>query len=432
MKAPAPPLSVVVPSRNTRRLTLACLASLAAAAARPELASMEVVLVDDAGSDGTAEAVAERFPRVRLLRLGERAGFTRAANRGMAAAAGELLLLLNSDTEVEPAGLAALPAAFAAAPRLGIAGGALRYPDGTPQWSGGGEPTALWLLALASGLPALLGRVPPWRRLRPASGSGRGAGAVAWVTGAAMAVRRAAWEQVGPFDERFAFYAQDLDLCLRARDAGWEVAILPGLRVVHHHGATIAGEGAPAGGGQGSPGSVGPPGAVESPGAVGSRSPGAIGPALFSGSVGSDSAVTAGPVKAADAAAATGVAAPAATGVAAAAAGGGEAGSPTAPGAQHLELLWTDLVRWAGKRGGPAAARRAARALLAGGTLRRLGCSLLAVVTPGAARRAGLRARAAALGAALEGAKGVAAATMSEGRAGGAGAPGGRPEAGPG
>ena len=155
MSQAPPPLSVVVPTRNTRQLTLACLAALAAAAAaRPELAAIEVVLVDDAGGDGTAEAVAERLPDVRLVRLERQAGFTRAANRGLAAAVGDVLLLLNSDAEIggDGRGLAALLARFAAEPRLGIAGAALRYPDGTPQWSGGGEPTAAWLFALASGL----------------------------------------------------------------------------------------------------------------------------------------------------------------------------------------------------------------------------------------------------------------------------------------
>jgi N-acetylglucosaminyl-diphospho-decaprenol L-rhamnosyltransferase len=325
------PLSVVVPTRNTRQLTLACLGALAAAAAaRPELAAVEVVLVDDAGDDGTAEAVAARHPDVRLLRLERQAGFTRAANRGLAAAAGGVLLLLNSDAEVggDGRGLAALLARFAAEPGLGIAGAALRYPDGTPQWSGGGEPTTAWLFALASGLPELLARMPLYRRLRQASGTRAAKVAdVAWVTGAAMAIRRAVWEQIGPLDERFRFYAQDLDLCLRARQAGWTVAVLPELEVIHHHGATIEADGGRRGGGR---------------------------------------------------------------------------------GAVHPELLWTDLLRWAEKRGGEAAARRAARALLAGGRLRLLGRRLAAPLVPAAARDR-FRADSAAFGRAVEAVAALAA-----------------------
>jgi N-acetylglucosaminyl-diphospho-decaprenol L-rhamnosyltransferase len=328
---PPPPLSVVVPSRDTRQLTLACLAALTAASrARPELAGLELVLVDDAGDDGTAEAVAASYPQVRLLRLDRQRGFTQAANRGLAAAAGGVLLLLNSDAEVgaDGDGLTALLARFGAEPRLGIAGAALRYPDGTAQWSGGAEPTAAWLFGLASGLPSLLGRLPLYRRLRPAGGTSGTSGAsgrrgrreVAWVTGAAMAIRRAAWEQVGPLDERFRFYAQDLDLCLRARAAGWSVAVVPEFRVLHHHGATIQ--------------------------AAGGRRP-----------------------------------------------GGGR-------GAQHAELLWTDLLRWAAKQGGAPAARRAARALAAGAGLRLAGRRLATPLLPAAARD-GFRADSAALAGAL-------------------------------
>jgi GT2 family glycosyltransferase len=368
---PASVLSVVVPSRNTRELTLACLAAIAAAAAaRPELRAIEVVLVDDGGDDGTAEAVAARFPAVRLLRSERQLGFTRAANRGLQAAGGGVLLLLNSDAEVgaDGEGLSALLALFAAEPRLGIAGAALRYPGGSPQWSGGGEPTAAWLFALASGLAGLAGRLPLYRRLRPPSGTGgmdargdgrtgggaggagsgggaggargtggRGSGRaeVAWVTGAAMAIRRAAWEQVGPLDERFVFYAQDLDLCVRARQAGWKVAVVPAFEVVHHHGATILVH------------------------------------------------------------------------------GGGSGGGAAGRGAQHPELLWTDLLRWAGKRGGAPAARRAARALAAGGWLRLAGRRLAAPLLP-AARRASFRADSAAFGRALAAVRRAAARSGPE------------------
>jgi len=240
-----PAVSVVVPTHDTRGLTLACLAALA----RQDLPGLEVVLVDDASSDGTAEAVARLHPGARVLRLERAVGFTRAANRGLAAARGEILLLLNSDTEVDPGGLAALVAAFAADPRLGAAGGALRYPDGHPQWSGGPAPSLAWLFGQASGLPALLGRLPLYRRLRPVAGTGEGGeggpGHVDWVTGAALGLRRAALASLGnppdgaPLDEGFRFYGQDLDLCLRLMAAGWRVAVVPGFRVMHHHGATI-------------------------------------------------------------------------------------------------------------------------------------------------------------------------------------------------
>ncbi|MFY9820624.1 MAG: glycosyltransferase family 2 protein, partial [Thermoanaerobaculia bacterium] len=232
MGAP-PPLSIVIPTHDTRELTLACLASLF----RSPVPGMEVLVVDDASRDGTAEAVQEQFPQVVVQRHETAERFTRAANHGLARAGGDILMLLNSDTEVEAKGLAALPAIFEQEPALGIAGALLHYPGGSPQWSGGREPTPAWFFALASGLPALLRRLPFYRRLRPLAGPGPVR--VDWVTGAAMAFRRQVWDAAGPLDEGFRFYAQDLDFCLRARRAGWEVAVRPELRVLHHHGATI-------------------------------------------------------------------------------------------------------------------------------------------------------------------------------------------------
>jgi GT2 family glycosyltransferase len=239
---PASPLSLVIPTRDTCALTLRCLDSVA-----PLLAQgAEVVVVDDGSRDGTAGAVRERFPSAEVLVNAEPLGFGASANRGLGHARGDVLLLLNSDTEVEAATLSPLLAAFQREPRLGAAGAELRNPDGTDQWSAGAAPTRLWLFALASGLPALLGRWPGYRWLRPLGSAERAR--VEWVSGAALAVRRQAWAEVGPFDEGYGFYGQDLDFCLRLRDAGWEVRIVAGWRVAHLGGATIGRDEGAAGG----------------------------------------------------------------------------------------------------------------------------------------------------------------------------------------
>ena len=228
-----PRLSVVVPTHDTRALTELCFRALAAAAPP----SCELILVDDASSDGTAAAIARAYPGVRIVRLEGPQGFTAAANAGLAAATGEILLLLNSDTEVAPGALTTLLAAFAANPWLGVAGAELCAPDGTPRWSGGAAPGLRWLFVLGTGLAAVLGRLPGWRRVKQA---GATAGVeVDWVSGAALALRREVWVRTGALDGRFRFYCQDVDLCLRARDLGWQVMIVPGARVVHHEGATI-------------------------------------------------------------------------------------------------------------------------------------------------------------------------------------------------
>lgn len=228
-----PLLSIVVPTHSTAELTLRCLRSIEA----QRNAVDEVVVVDDASQDDTVERVLVAHPGVVVLRQERCTGFTQAANRGLAEASGDILLLLNSDTELPPESLAALRDAFSRDSRMGVAGGRLHYPDGTPQWSGGGEPGPFWAFAVASGLPAVLARLPGYRRLRPVSGAE--GGLVDWVTGAAMACRRATWEEVGPLEEEFEFYCQDLDFCLRAGAAGWDVRILSDFEVMHVHGATI-------------------------------------------------------------------------------------------------------------------------------------------------------------------------------------------------
>jgi GT2 family glycosyltransferase len=242
-----PHVAVVIPTKDTTELTRRCVESVLAEGD----AAVEIVIVDDGGTDDTAAALATLDPQLRVVRNATSLGFTRAANRGAAATAAPLLVFLNSDTELTTGALAEIARAFTEEARLGIAGASLHYPDGRPQWSAGRRPTSLWAFALASGLARGLRSVPGYsgalglaRRamLARVDGTALGVRTVDWVSGAALAVRREVWETVGPFDERFAFYAQDLDLCLRANAAGWRVALLADAHVLHHHGATIGRE----------------------------------------------------------------------------------------------------------------------------------------------------------------------------------------------
>jgi GT2 family glycosyltransferase len=283
-----PTISVVIPTHDTRELTLRCLESLASGGA--PLA--EVIVVDDASSDGTAEAVRAGGSGVIVVETDGNIGFSRAVNLGVGRSTGDLILVLNSDTEVGENALASLVAAFADDRSLGIGGAELIDPDGTPQWRAGKWPTTAWLFAQASGLGTMLNRLPG--RGPTASGGAVESGGVDWVTGAAMAIRREVWDSRGPFDPGYRFYCQDLDLCFEARRAGWSVAVVPGFSVLHHRGATI---------------SV----------------------------------------------------------------------APGATGGFHPAHLWTDLVRFAEKRGGDRAAKRAAAALRAGARLRLAGRAVAGV-----------------------------------------------------
>jgi hypothetical protein len=229
-------LSIVIPTHNTRDLTMACLRSIEHAAPQ-STQPPEVILIDDGSVDDTTARVREHFPRVRIISHATATGFTIAANDGLREASGELLLLLNSDAEIYADTLPRLQQAFADDPRLGAAGAALHFPDGSPQWSGAAEPGMVWIFTLTTGLAGVLQRIPGYRKLRPLDAPRTPP--VDWVTGAAMAIRRAAWNEVGPLDERFHFYAQDLDFCMRLRDAGWNVSLVAEARVLHHGGVSI-------------------------------------------------------------------------------------------------------------------------------------------------------------------------------------------------
>jgi GT2 family glycosyltransferase len=226
-------ISVVIPTRNTRDMTLAALGSLG----EQTRAADEIIVVDDGSSDGTLGAVAGSFPNAIQVPISESVGFTRAVNRGVEATMGDVIWLLNSDTVVDPGAVGLLVSSFDRDPNLGIAGASLSFPDGTPQWSGGRFPTSTWLLAQASGLPALLGHVRVWRYLKPTSGTS--SADADWVPGAAMAVRREMWDKVGPLREEYRLYCQDLDICWCAKREGWKIRILPDVRVIHYHGGTI-------------------------------------------------------------------------------------------------------------------------------------------------------------------------------------------------
>ena len=220
-------LSVVIPSFDTAALTVRCCASVIATLP-PE---SELIVVDDGSTDDTARLLLARFPSIRLLRNESNRGFARSANRGANAAAGDIILLLNSDSVVTPGALAIMLAAFDADPTLGITGAHLVGSDGTPHWSGGPLPGLIWFAASFSGAGTLLrglrGRRQPSDR------------DVGWVCGAAMGIRRAVWATCGPLREDFEFYAQDLEFCARVGRSGWTIRLLAAMRVQHIGGATF-------------------------------------------------------------------------------------------------------------------------------------------------------------------------------------------------
>lgn len=224
-------LSVCIVSYNCRDLLANCLRSVYA---HHGVSSFEVIVVDNASSDGTVEMLASEFPDVRLIASEENLGFARAMNLGMAQASGEVLVMLNPDTEVRPGALSHLVGFLRERPEAGAAGPRIEGPDGRLQYTCHVFPS-VWLTLVAQlGLHRLLRATRTfgaydmswWDHAQPRR--------VDWLSGACLATRREVWEQVGPLDEGYFIYSEDVDWCWRLSQAGWERWYLPGATVVHH------------------------------------------------------------------------------------------------------------------------------------------------------------------------------------------------------
>ncbi len=220
-------VSAVIVSYNSAAYLPDCLRSL-----RSEGVS-SVVVVDNASSDGSVAVVQADDPAATVLETGANLGFGTAANQGVAATAGEYVLILNPDTVVEPGTVKALADALDRDPDLAVVGPRIENLDGTLYPSVRRFPN----LTVAFG-HAFLGLVWPanpfTRRYRMLDWDhDRAAADVDWVGGACFLARRTAFEMVGGFDEAYFMYVEDVDLCWRLGQAGWRVGYEPGGRVVH-------------------------------------------------------------------------------------------------------------------------------------------------------------------------------------------------------
>jgi GT2 family glycosyltransferase len=228
-------VSVVIVNHNTRELLRSCLASLLE---RGGVSDLEVIVVDNASTDGSLEMVREEFPPVTVLANSTNEGFAAPNNRGMALANGQYIFLLNTDTLLHQDALRVLVRALEQDPSAGACGPMLVHPDGSVQRSVRGFPT----LTTHCADMFFLDRLFPRSRL---FGSGEQAAfdysrkaEVDHVMAAAFLVRREVLSSAGVFDERFSIYYNDMDWCLRMRNQGWKILYVPEARITHYGGAT--------------------------------------------------------------------------------------------------------------------------------------------------------------------------------------------------
>ena len=236
-------VSIIVISFNTRDLLRQCLASLRdECVCLPPGSAAEILVVDNASRDGSAEMVAAEFSGaevpVRLIRSDVNLGFGAANNRAIRAARGRHIVLLNSDAFLHPGALACALAHLDADLTAGIGGAKLVGDDGAWQPAARSFPS---ILRDAFVLTGLASRFPRSRILAAAErtwADPNQPAEVDWVTGAFMILRREALAGIGLFDPAFFLYCEEVDLCRRVKAAGFRVLYWPDIVVTHLHGAS--------------------------------------------------------------------------------------------------------------------------------------------------------------------------------------------------
>jgi GT2 family glycosyltransferase len=237
VSAARPDLSVVVVTHNGRELALRTLRSARAATGG---IGCEWIVVDSGSSDGTPEAIERELADVAVLR-GPNRGFAAANNVGIERAAGRYVLLLNPDVEVLSGSFAELLGELDARPEVGIASVLQRGADGELQHSMRRFPSPARDLGeslFAAHWPVLRSM----QELELDAERYRRESSPDWVVGSFLCARSEAVAAIGPMDERFFLYSEEIDWCLRARRAGWDVRHLPLMTVTHHAGRRDRGD----------------------------------------------------------------------------------------------------------------------------------------------------------------------------------------------
>ena len=228
-------ISVVIVSWNTKKFLIECLESLVS---QEESNSMEIIVVDNASSDGSPEAVSDQFPIAKLIKNKSNLGFARANNIGIEHSTGDYICLINSDIKVLSKCTKQLYDYMNNNPSIGIIGPKIVNSNLFLQCSCRHFPSLWNNFCSAFGL----------NRIFPNSKICSGEQMIYFkhdriervdvIAGCFMMVRRKALEQVGYLDEQFFIYSEDIDWCKRFRDAGWEAIFFPDARAIHYGGAS--------------------------------------------------------------------------------------------------------------------------------------------------------------------------------------------------
>lgn len=230
-------LSVVIVSWNTSELLCRCLTSL-----QQELAGVEcpteIIVVDNASTDGSVAMTEATFPGVRVIPLAENPGYAAAANLGMDKAAGEAVLICNADILFLPGSIGHLWAGLHAAEHIGMVAPLLLNPDFTVQSAGYRFPGAAQSFFDLLPLPARLMNSSLNGRI--SQGDGVSPIAIDHPLGACLLVQRRVIEQTNGMDASYFMYSEEIDWCRRIHDMGWTILLVPSAHVVHYGGQSTS------------------------------------------------------------------------------------------------------------------------------------------------------------------------------------------------
>jgi GT2 family glycosyltransferase len=222
-------LSILIVSYNTLVDLEWCLQSLGQA---PPQTTHEIIVIDNASSDGTQASVKSRWPQIRLIALQSNVGFARANNIGFRQSGSELVLLLNSDTFVPPGAIDTLVRQIRELPGAAIVGPRLVDEGGAAELSFG-----RMMAPVAELRQKFLRRAAGQPRIEAITSRPQ---LVDWVSGACLLVRRKEAEAVGLLDERYFMYCEDVDFCAAIRQRGGRVYFTPAAEVIHLRGRSAA------------------------------------------------------------------------------------------------------------------------------------------------------------------------------------------------
>ena len=230
---PGPPITVAVVSWNTRDLLASCLDALRLDV---DVGRAQVWVVDNGSTDGSRELVRERYPHVKLLTPDANLGFGPAVNLVAARSSSSWLAAANADVQLAPGALERMQAALERAPRIGMVGPRLTLLDGSTQISVRPFPGISSALLLASHAARFSERA---RRALRVEGHWEAEvdESIPWLTGAFVLMSRAAFDDAGGFDPSQWLYSEDMDLCWRMRQHGWEIRWVPTAGALHAHSA---------------------------------------------------------------------------------------------------------------------------------------------------------------------------------------------------